>query len=119
MVLPLYAALEKMDRTLIEAAADLGCPPWRAFFTVTVPLSRPGIVAGALLCLIPITGEFVIPELLAPSTTAMIGQTLWHEFFDNHDWPAAAALAVVLLCLLVPPILLFRRREAGQLEAAR
>ncbi len=112
MVLPLYAALERMDRTLIEAAADLGAPPWRTFFTVTMPLSRPGIVAGALLCFIPITGEFVIPDLLAPSSTSMIGQTLWREFFDNHDWPAASALAVVLLCLLVPPILLYQQREA-------
>jgi len=118
MVLPLYAALERLDPSLLEAAADLGCPPWRAFFTVTVPLSLPGIVAGALLCFIPITGEFVIPDLLGSSTTSMIGQTLWLEFFGNRDWPVASALAVVLLALLVTPIVMVRQREARQLEQA-
>src|SRR5881394_4160458 len=116
MVLPLYAALEKMDDTLLEAAADLGAPPWRTFFAVTVPLSLPGIVAGTLLCFIPIVGEFVIPDLLGSSSTAMIGQTLWLEFFGNRDWPVASALAVVLLCILVPPILIHRRRETRALE---
>ncbi|MGB9366870.1 MAG: ABC transporter permease subunit [Xanthobacteraceae bacterium] len=119
MVLPLFAALEKMDKTLLEAAADLGSPPWRTFFQVTVPLSLPGIVAGSLLCFIPILGEFVIPDLLGSSSTAMIGQTLWMEFFGNRDWPVASALAVVLLCILVPPILIYRQREARQLEGAR
>ena len=116
MVLPLYASLERLDQSLLEAAADLGCPPWRAFFTVTVPLSLPGIVAGVLLCFIPITGEFVIPDLLGSSSTAMIGQTLWLEFFGNRDWPVASALAVVLLALLVTPITLYRQREARALE---
>ncbi len=116
MVLPLYAALEKRDESLLEAAADLGCPPWRAFFAVTVPLSLPGIVAGTLLCFIPIMGEFVIPDLLGSSSTSMIGQTLWLEFFGNRDWPVASALAVVLLLILVPPILIYRQREARQLE---
>ena len=116
MVLPLYAALEKMDDTLLEAAADLGCPPWRAFLTVTVPLSLPGIVAGSLLCFIPIMGEFVIPDLLGSSSTAMIGQTLWLEFFGNRDWPVASALAVVLLVILLTPILIYRQREARALE---
>ena len=116
MVLPLYAALEKLDETLLEAAADLGSPPWRTFFAVTVPLSLPGIVAGALLCFIPIMGEFVIPDLLGSSSTSMIGQTLWLEFFGNRDWPVASALAVVLLFILVPPILIYRQREARQLE---
>ena len=116
MVLPLYAALERMDETLLEAAADLGCPPWRAFLSVTVPLSLPGIVAGSLLCFIPITGEFVIPDLLGSSTTSMIGQTLWLEFFGNRDWPVASAIAVVLLALLVTPITIYRQREARQIE---
>jgi putrescine transport system permease protein len=116
MVLPLYAALEKMDRTLLEAAADLGCPPWRAFLTVTVPLSLPGIVAGSLLCFIPITGEFVIPDLLGSSSTSMIGQTLWLEFFGNRDWPVSSALAVVLLVILLTPIMIYRQREARALE---
>jgi putrescine transport system permease protein len=116
MVLPLYAALERMDESLLEAAADLGCPPWKTFFLVTVPLSLPGIVAGSLLCFIPIMGEFVIPDLLGSSATLMIGQTLWTEFFSNRDWPVAAALAVVLLAILIAPILLYQRREARALE---
>jgi len=118
MVLPLYASLERLYPVLLEAAADLGCPPWRAFFTVTVPLSLPGIIAGVLLCFIPITGEFVIPDLLGSSTTAMIGQTLWLEFFGNRDWPVASALAVVLLALLVTPIVFYRQREMRQMEKA-
>jgi putrescine transport system permease protein len=116
MVLPLYAGLEKMDNTLLEAAADLGAPPWRTFLSVTVPLSLPGIVAGLLLCFIPIVGEFVIPDLLGSSSTSMIGQILWLEFFSNRDWPVASALAAVLLAILVTPILIYRQREARQLE---
>jgi putrescine transport system permease protein len=119
MVLPLFAALEKMDNTLLEAAADLGSPPWRTFFQVTVPLSVPGIAAGSLLCFIPIVGEFVIPDLLGSSSTSMIGQTLWLEFFGNRDWPVASALAVVLLCILVPLILFYRQREARRMEGTR
>ncbi|MEA2930511.1 MAG: putrescine transport system permease protein [Hyphomicrobiales bacterium] len=116
MVLPLYAALERMDESLLEAAADLGARPWMTFLLVTVPLSLPGIVAGSLLCFIPISGEFVIPDLLGSSSTLMIGQTLWTEFFGNRDWPLAAALAVVLLGILLGPIMLYRRREARALE---
>ena len=116
MVLPLYAALEKLDDTLLEAAADLGAPPWKTFLAITVPLSLPGIVAGALLCFIPVMGEFVIPDLLGSSATAMIGQTLWMEFFANRDWPVASALAAVLLVILVTPIMIYRRREARALE---
>ncbi len=116
MVLPLYAVLEKMDVSLLEAAADLGAPPWKTFWLVTVPLSLPGIVAGSLLCFIPIVGEFVIPDLLGSSATAMIGQTLWTEFFGNRDWPVASAVAVVLLFALVVPIALYRRHEAGVRE---
>jgi putrescine transport system permease protein len=108
MVLPLYATLEKLDETLLEAAADLGCPRWRTFSLVTVPLSAPGILAGALLCFIPIVGEFVIPDLLGGSQTSMIGQTVWTEFFANKDWPTASAVAVVLVCLLVTPIVVFQ-----------
>ena len=105
-----------MDESLLEAAADLGCPPWKAFWRVTVPLSLPGIVAGSLLCFIPIAGEFVIPDLLGGSATLMIGQTLWTEFFANRDWPVASALAVVLLAILLVPIVLYQRREARALE---
>jgi len=111
MVLPLYAALEKIDASLLEAAADLGCPRARAFWRVTLPLSWPGIAAGALLCFIPITGEFVIPDLLGGSRTLMIGQTLWTEFFSNRDWPVASAIAVALLALLLVPILFYERLQ--------
>jgi putrescine transport system permease protein len=116
MVLPIYAALEKMDETLLEAAADLGCPPRRAFWLITLPLSLPGVFAGALLCFIPIVGEFVIPDLLGGSETVMIGQTLWTEFFTNRDWPIASAVAVTLLIILVAPIVAYQHFEARELE---
>jgi putrescine transport system permease protein len=117
MVLPLYATLEKMDETLLEAAADLGCPRWKAFWRVTWPLSLPGVAAGALLCFIPIVGEFVIPDLLGGSRTLMIGQTLWTEFFANRDWPVASGIAVLLLALLVAPIVLYERLQQRALKA--
>jgi len=109
MVLPLYSALEKQDMTLIEAAADLGCRPWTAFFRITVPLSMAGVAAGCFLVFIPAMGEYVIPELLGGANTQMIGRTLWNEFFANRDWPLASAVAVVLLVVLVAPIMLFQR----------
>src|SRR5712692_948987 len=112
MVLPIYATLEKMDETLIEAAADLGCPRWKTFWLVTLPLSLPGVIAGALLCFIPIAGEFVIPDLLGGSQTMMIGQTLWTEFFANRDWPVASAVAIVLLGLLLVPIVIYQQLQA-------
>jgi len=111
MVLPLYAALEKLDNTLLEAAADLGCPPWKAFWRITFPLSLPGVIAGAMICFIPITGEFVIPDLLGGAQTLMIGKTLWSEFFGNRDWPLASAVAVLLLLLLVVPIAIFQNQQ--------
>jgi putrescine transport system permease protein len=111
MVLPLYAALERLDPALLEAAQDLGARPWRAFVAVTLPLSLPGIVAGCLLVFIPAAGEFIIPDLLGGSDSPMIGRILWTEFFNNRDWPAASALAVGLLVLLVAPILVFQAVE--------
>jgi putrescine transport system permease protein len=117
MILPLYATLSKMDDSLIEAAADLGCSRLKAFWLVTVPLSVPGVGAGALLCFIPIVGEFVIPDLLAGSDRLMIGQTLWLEFFTNKDWPVASAIAVVLLGLLLIPLLLYEKFQRRYLEA--
>src|SRR5438552_7205204 len=119
MVLPIYAVLERMDDTLLEAAADLGCPRWKIFWLVTLPLSLRGVIAGALLCFIPIVGEFVIPDLLGGSQTQMIGQTLWTEFFANNDWPVAAAVAVVLLVLLVVPIVIYRHLQPRALEGGR
>ncbi|WP_137135665.1 ABC transporter permease subunit [Rhizobium sp. FKY42] len=111
MVLPLYAALEKMDGTLLEAASDLGCPPWKAFWRITFPLSLPGVIAGSMICFIPITGEFVIPDLLGGASTLMIGKTLWTEFFGNRDWPLASAVAVLLLLALVVPIVIFQNQQ--------
>jgi len=119
MVLPLYATLEKMDESLLEAAADLGCPRWKAFWLVSFPLSLPGLAAGALLCFIPIVGEFVIPDLLGGSETLMIGQTLWTEFFSNRDWPVASAIAIALLLLLLVPILFYERLQQRSLEGGR
>jgi putrescine transport system permease protein len=119
MILPLYAVLAKLDPALLEAAGDLGAAPGRAFWLVTFPLSLPGVAAGALLCFIPIVGEFVIPDLLAGSGSLMIGQTLWLEFFTNKDWPVASAAAVVLLVLLLAPLLLYDRLQRRQLEGAR
>jgi putrescine transport system permease protein len=119
MILPLYATLAKMDSSLLEAAADLGSSRLKAFWLVTFPLSLPGIAAGALLCFIPIVGEFVIPDLLAGSDSPMIGQTLWLEFFTNRDWPVASAIATVLLVLLVAPLLVYDRLQRRQLEARR
>jgi len=116
MVLPLYATLEKHDESLREAAADLGCPRWKIFWLVTLPLSSSGLLAGVLLCFIPIVGEFVIPDLLGGSQSPMIGQTIWTEFFSNKDWPAASAVAIVLVCLLVTPILIYQNQAMRALE---
>jgi putrescine transport system permease protein len=119
MVLPLYASLEKIDARLLEAAADLGSPPWKSFWQVTFPLSIPGIVAGCFLVFIPAVGEFVIPDLLGGSDTLMIGKTLWSEFFNNRDWPVASAVAVILLLVLTVPIVAFQWVQQRQREAGR
>lgn len=116
MILPLYANLEKHDPILLEAAADLGCRPWQAFLRVTLPLSMPGIIAGSLLVFIPAVGEFVIPELLGGPDTLMIGKVLWTEFFNNRDWPVAAAVATALLLFLVAPIMVFQYFQGKQHE---
>jgi putrescine transport system permease protein len=116
MILPLYATLARMDASLLEAAADLGCSRLKAFWLVTLPLSLRGVAAGALLCFIPIVGEFVIPDLLAGSERLMIGQTLWLEFFTNKDWPVASSIAVVLLAVLLLPLLVFQRLERRSVE---
>ena len=101
MVLPLYARLTQLDASLLEAAADLGAPPWRAFASITLPLSLPGLWAGILLVFIPAAGEYVIPELLGGPQAQLIGRVLWQEFFDNRDWPTASAIACALLVLLL------------------
>lgn len=119
MILPLYSSLEKIKPSLLEAAEDLGSPPWKAFWQVTFPLSLPGIFAGCLLVFIPAVGEFVIPDLLGGSDTLMIGKTLWSEFFNNRDWPVSSAVAVVLLIVLILPIVMFQRIQQKQEEAGR
>ena len=119
MILPIYSTLERMDESLLEAAEDLGCSRLSAFWLVTFPLSRNGIVAGCFLVFIPSIGEFVIPSLLGGSQTLMIGKVLWEEFFNNRDWPVASAVAVVLLLILIIPIVLFQRTEEKAREAER
>ena len=114
MVLPLYANLEKMDLTLLEAAADLGCGPVKSFLTITLPLSVPGIIAGSMLVFIPAVGEFVIPALLGGPDSLMIGRVLWEEFFHNRDWPVASAVAIAMLVLLVGPIMWLQYNQARQ-----
>ena len=117
MVLPLYSAIEKLDLTLLEAAADLGCRPTKAFVKITLPLTREGIFAGCLLVFIPAVGEYVIPALLGGPDTLMIGRVVWDEFFANRDWPVASALAIVLLALLSGFVLLLQRVQAQGKEA--
>jgi len=117
MILPLYATLVRHDPAYLEAAADLGCRPWQAFWRVTVPLSRPGILAGSLLVFIPAVGEFVIPDLLGGPDSLMIGKLLWTEFFSNRDWPVASAVAVALVALLVIPVVLLERLGQRHVEA--
>ena len=119
MLLPIYAALDQQDPTLREAAADLGASPIHVFLRVTLPLSREGVLAGALLVFIPAVGEFVIPDLLGGSDTLMIGRTLWNDFFANHDWPAASAAAIVLVSVLMIPLLVFERARLKEEEGRR
>ncbi len=119
MILPLYATLEKMDMSLLEAAADLGCRPLKAFFLITVPLSFPGIIAGSMLVFIPAVGEYVIPSLLGGPSQLMIGQVLSDEFFKNRDWPMASVVAIAVLILLVVPLMIFQHYQGKEQEAAR
>jgi putrescine transport system permease protein len=119
MILPLYGNLAKMDLRLLEAAADLGATPWVAFWKVTVPLSRAGIIAGSMLVFIPCVGEYVIPELLGGPETLMIGRVLWDEFFANNDWPMASSVAVVMVLLVIVPVALFSRYQAEAQGAQR
>ena len=111
MIFPIYASLSRIDPTLLEAAHDLGCKPFRALRTITIPLSLPGIFSGASLVFIPAMGEYIIPELLGGSSSLTIGRLLWYEFFTNRDWPVACALAVCMIVLLFIPIILFERLQ--------
>jgi putrescine transport system permease protein len=118
-ILPLYANLVKMDMRLLEAAYDLGAKPWRAFWQITVPLSRSGVIAGAMLVFIPAVGEYVIPELLGGANTLMMGRVMWNEFFNNADWPMAAAVTCVMILLLLVPLAIFQYNQAIEIEPGR
>ncbi len=118
VVLPLYATLIRLDLTLLEAAADLGCRPWKQFLLITLPLSMPGVLAGAMLVFIPVMGEFVIPDLLGGPDTLMLGKLMWTEFFNNKDWPLASSLAALLLLALILPFVLLRHFERRAEETA-
>ena len=119
MVLPLYSQLVKMDLRLLEAAQDLGATPWVAFWKITVPLSKAGIIAGSMLVFIPCIGEYVVPELLGGPETLMIGRVIWDELFFNNDWPMASALAVLMILLIIVPLALFQRYQAQSQESRR
>ncbi|MDI6633346.1 MULTISPECIES: putrescine ABC transporter permease PotH [Pantoea] len=117
MVLPIYTALTRIDYSLVEASLDLGARPLKTFFSVIVPLTKGGIIAGSMLVFIPAVGEYVIPELLGGPDSIMIGRILWQEFFNNRDWPVASALAVIILLILILPIVWFHKhqnREMGE-----
>ena len=114
MILPLYSNLEKHDQTLLEAAVDLGCRPFKAFLTITFPLSLPGVIAGSMLVFIPAVGEFVVPRLLGGTDSLMIGRVLWDEYFLNRNWPVASSVAIALLLVLVIPIMIFQRSQAQE-----
>ena len=118
MVFPIYASLIKINDDFIEAAHDLGCPPWRAFWSITVPLSKQGIIAGIILVFLPSIGEFVIPEILGGPETVTIGRVLWWEFFNNRNWPLASAVAVLMVLLFVVPIMILRNRQLDATEKA-
>lgn len=117
-ILPLYASLVKMDLRLLEAAYDLGARPWQAFWRITLPLSRQGVIAGAMLVFIPTVGEYVIPEMLGGADTLMMGRVMWNEFFNNADWPMASAVTVVMVLLLLVPLALLQYSQARQQDPA-
>ncbi len=119
MILPLYSNLSKMDMRLLEAATDLGATPFVAFWKITVPLSKAGIIAGSMLVFIPCVGEFVIPELLGGPQTLMIGRVLWDEFFSNNDWPMASSVAVVMVLLILVPLAVFSKYQAEANEVRK
>ena len=116
MILPIYTALMRVDYSLVEAANDLGCRPFKTFLSITLPLTKNGIMAGSMLVFIPAVGEFVIPELLGGPDSLLIGRVLWQEFFNNRDWPVASAVAVVMLTILMIPIIWFYRYQRREMQ---
>jgi len=119
MILPLYATLVKMDFRLLEAAYDLGASPWSAFWLITVPLSKAGIIAGSMLVFIPCVGEFVIPSLLGGAENIMIGRVVWDEMFSSNNWPRAAALAIVMILFILVPMAIYNHYSAERNAAKR
>ncbi|VDZ94963.1 putrescine transporter permease PotH [Salmonella enterica subsp. enterica] len=119
MVLPIYTALTRIDYSLVEASLDLGARPLKTFFSIIVPLTKGGIIAGSMLVFIPAVGEFVIPELLGGPDSIMIGRVLWQEFFNNRDWPVASAVAIIMLLLLIVPIMWFHKHQQKSVGGAR
>ncbi len=118
-ILPLYANLVKLDNRLLEAAYDLGARPWRAFLSVTLPQSMPGVIAGAMLVFIPSVGEYVIPEMLGGANTLMMGRVMWTEFFNNADWPMAAAVTCIMVLMLLVPLVLFQHSQTRQIQGVK
>jgi spermidine/putrescine transport system permease protein len=112
MVLPLYTSLEKIKDAQLEAAADLGAPPWKAFLRVTLPLSVPGMIAGTILVFIPAMGMFVVPDLMGGAKTILIGNVIRNQFLTARDWPFGAA-ASMLLMLLTMAFTIYYTRKAG------
>ena len=119
MILPLYTQLLKLDHRLLEAAGDLGASPIKSFLTITLPLSKVGMIAGSMLVFIPCVGEYVIPELVGGPENLMIGKVLWQAFFDQNNWPLASAVAVIMVLLLVVPIAIFHRYESREIEGEK
>lgn len=117
MILPLYATLSKMDLRLLEAAHDLGASPWKAFWLITVPLSKAGIISGSMLVFIPCIGEFVIPSLLGGAENVLIGRVVWDEMFSSNNWPRAAALSIIMIALILLPLGLYHHYSATNVGA--
>ncbi|MDI9349458.1 MAG: ABC transporter permease subunit [Candidatus Symbiobacter sp.] len=117
MILPLFATLQKLDPALLEAAYDLGAKPFRAFWNITVPLSLPGVIAGAMLTFIPMMGEYIIPDMMGGPGVETIGRVLWNMFFDDHNWPMAAAFSIAFLLFLVVPIAIYQYYSIREREA--
>lgn len=118
-ILPLYASLVKLDTRLLEAAYDLGARPFAAFRQITLPLSMPGVIAGAMLVFIPAVGEYVVPEMLGGANTLMMGRVMWNEFFNNADWPMAAAVTCVMVVLLIVPLIFFQYSQVKHLHTSK
>lgn len=109
MIFPLFVAIERIDKTLIEAAQDLGYSPFKSFLKVTLPLSKPGIIAGCMLVFIPVIGEFVVPDLLGGGKIINIGKIIWLEFFQNKDWPIASAITIILTLTFIIPLIIIQK----------